>query len=216
MNEKEIYERLVSLSSNYSRKKIESLNISSLCFKLASFQITEKTFKEISFDDYEIEFYNFFEGYYPKKILKNGQYLAQLNRLLETFPNNNHSAYKKIMQAIYSTSKYLSHFSSIEDFEKNVKDECKDVESTLSFLSNFRNISHLQNMYFIKTCKFFSTTNILDIPIPDKKAKKILLPLLNIEDDNKKIYLAMIKIAKSNNISLHELNERISYIDQDN
>lgn len=213
MNEIEIYKKIVSLSSDYKPKKQEVMNISSLCFTLASFQVRDKTMVEIEFKEHEIEFYNLFEGYYPNKIIKNGQYLSQLNRVLTTFPTRNYSPYKKFTQAIFLTAKFLSHYTSFEAFKKEIQAICIDDKSTMNFMLDFRKVSNLSNMYFIKTCKFFSETWILDVPVPDAKAKKILLPLLMIEDDNKKLYQAMNRIAKSNEITLHELNERIQTID---
>jgi hypothetical protein len=87
-----------------------------------------------------------------------------------------------------------------------------DEDSTLEYLKNFRKESKLSSMYFVKTCMFFETAGFFDIPIPSKKAKEYLLPKMEIEDENEKLYKRMLHLAKSNKITCHELNKRIELL----
>lgn len=213
MTHLEIFQDLIAKTQSYKPEKRKGIfNISELCFLLASLQVTKETLDQIHFEEHKEEFKTLFEDYYPRALLKHGQYLAQLNRVLDHFKPQNPSPYKKFTQAVFLTAKYFSHYDSFEAFRKEVYLTCVDEDSTLEYLKNFRKESKLSSMYFVKTCMFFETAGFFDIPIPSKKAKEYLLPKMEIEDENEKLYKRMLHLAKSNKITCHELNKRIELL----
>lgn len=210
MTYQEIYQDLLSKTKDIKIEKRKGIfNIGQLCFLLASLQVSDTTLSQIEFEKNKEVFQNLFEDYYPKAIVKHGQYLAQLNRVLDAVKPKNPSPYKKFTQAVFLTAKYLSHYASFEDFRKEVYLTCVDENSTLEYLKKFRITSNLSSMYFVKTCMFFEKAGFFDIPIPSKKAKEYLLPLLEIEDENEKLYKKMLSLVKNNHITCYELNRRI-------
>ena len=214
MNNIEIYQDLVSKTRNVRITKMKAIfNISELCSLLGYLQVSKETLDQVDFENHKEDFARLFEDYYPRVLLKNGQYLAQLNRVLDFFKPTNPSPYKKITQAIFLTAKYFAHYDSFESFRKEVYLACVDEESTLKYLADFRKTSGLSLAYFVKTCTFFEKAGFFDIPLVTKKAKAYLLPLLDIPDENELLYKKMMSLAKSNHISCHELNVRIESLD---
>ncbi len=210
MTNVEIYQDLLSRTADVKVTKQKCIyNIAELCSLLGYLQVSKETLDQVDFEHHKDDFAKLFEDYHPRAVLKNGQYLNQLNRVLEFFKPENPSPYKKITQAIFLTSRYFSHFDSFEAFRKEVYLSCVDEESTLKYLVDFRKTSGLSLAYFVKTCTFFEKAGFFDIPLVTKKAKEYLLPLLDIPDENELLYKKMISIAKSNHITCHELNVRI-------
>jgi hypothetical protein len=206
----EIYNDLVSKTEGFKISKQKAIfNISELCFLLGSLQISEETLHQVDFENHREDFAKLFEDYYPRALLKNGQYLAQLNHVLDFFKPENPSPYKKVTQAFFLTARYFAHYDSFEAFRKEVYLTCVDEESTLKYLMDFRKTSGLSLAYFVKTCTFFEKAGFFDIPLVTKKAKAYLLPLFEIPDENELLYKKMKALAKANHITCHELNERI-------
>lgn len=210
MTDEEIYLDLVSKTKDLKIEKKKGMyNISELCFLLGTLLVSKETLEQVAFSKHEEEFKKLFEDYYPKKILHNGQYLAQLNRVLDHFKPENPSPYKKVTQAIFLTARFFSRYDSFESFRKEVYLSCTDEKSTLDYLKNFRKTSGLSLAYFGKTCQFFSQSGLLDVPVVNKKSKDYFLPLFEIEDENDLLYKRMMSFAKKNHISCSEVNRRI-------
>lgn len=215
MQEIEIYQDLLNKTKDVKIEKRKCMfNISDLCFLLSFLQVSSLTLQEVDFENHKDEFKEIFENYYPRQILHNGQYLAQLNRVLDHFKPKNPSPYKKLTQAVFLTARFFGRYDSFEAFRKEVYLSCVDEASTLSYLVNFRKLSSLSSIYFLKTCMFFEKSGLLDIPLVTKKAKEYLLPLFGIEDENEALYKKMISLCRKNNITCHELNDRIEALNQ--
>ncbi len=210
MTDEEIYLDLVSKTKDLKIEKKKGMyNISELCHLLGILLVSKETLEQVEFFKHEEEFKKLFEDYYPKKILHNGQYLAQLNRVLDHFKPENPSPYKKVTQAIFLTARFFSRYDSFEAFRKEVYLSCIDEKSTLDYLKNFRKTSGLSLAYFGKTCQFFSESGLLDVPVVNKKSKDYFLPLFEIEDENDLLYKRMMSFSKKNHISCSEMNRRI-------
>lgn len=213
MTDKEIYDLIVEKTKDLKIKEVVPMTgLNQLCELLSIIQVTSATLSLIDFESKKEQFQVLFENYEPKKVMKNGKYLAQLNRVLECFSPQNPSPYKKLTQAIYLSARFLSHYDSLGDFRKEVYLSCKDENSTYQYLFRFRNFSSLSSLYFVKTCAFFEKSGLLDVPLVTKKAKEILLPLFGIQDENEVLYKKMISLCRKNNITSHELNCRIEAI----
>lgn len=214
MTELEIYNDLVSKTNDMKVTKVKPIfNIAELCSLLAYLQVTKETLNQVDYEHHKEDFARLFEDYRPRVLLKHGQYLAQLNRVLDFFKPVNPSPYKKVTQAVFLTAKYFSHYDSFEAFRREVYLECVDQDSTMKYLMNFRKKSGLSLAYFVKTCTFFENAGFFDIPLVTKKAKAYLLPLFDIPDENEVLYKKMISLAKANHITCHELNVRIERLD---
>ncbi len=210
MTDEEIYLDLVEKTKDVKIEKVKGMyNISELCFLLGTLLVSQETLHQVGFSQHKEEFAQLFEDYYPKKILHNGQYLSQLNRVLDHFKPENPSPYKKVTQAFFLTARYFSRYDSFESFRKEVYLSCTDEKSTLDYLKNFRKTSGLSLAYFGKTCTFFSKSGLLDVPIVSKESKDYFLPLFDIPDENDLLYKRLVSFAKKNHISCHELNRRI-------
>ncbi len=210
MTELEVFTDLMNKTKDYVlEERVSCESLSDLCFLLSYSQVTSQTLEEVDYYEHEEEWNQLFEDYEPKAVLKNGPYLVQLNRVLDHFEPERPSAYKKIVQAILSASKYLAKFLSFEHFRKELYLTCSNSDKTLEYLKQFRKESNISNMYFVKTCSFFEQSGLLDVPVVSKQAKDYLLPLFEMEDENEKLYKKMLSLAKNNHISVYELNMRI-------
>lgn len=210
MTDKEIYDLILEKTKDFKVTEVVPMTgLNQLCELLSIIQVTSATLSLVDFESKKEQFRVLFENYEPRKVMKNGKYLAQLNRVLECFSPQNPSPYKKLTQAVYLTSRFLSRYDSLEDFRKEVYLSCKDESSTYQYLFQFRNVSSLSSLYFVKTCVFFEKSGLLDVPLVTKKAKEILLPLFGIQDENEVLYKKMISLCRKNNITPHELNCRI-------
>ena len=210
MTDEEIYLDLVEKTKDLKIEKVKGMyNISELCLLLSTLLVSKDTLQQVGFSKHEAEFAKLFEDYYPKKILRNGQYLSQLNRVLDHFKPENPSPYKKVTQAIFLTARYFSRYDSFESFRKEVYLSCTDEKSTLDYLKNFRKTSGLSLAYFGKTCTFFSESGLLDVPVVSKECKDYFLPLFGLVDENDLLFKRLSSFIKKNHISYHELNRRI-------
>lgn len=210
MTYEEIYQDLKGKTANLKIPKRKGIfNIAELTKLLAFLQISEQTLESVSYKEHEKEFSELFEDYYPRQLLHNGQYLAQLNRVLDHFRPKNPSPYKKLTQAVFLTARFFARYDSFDSFRKEVYLECKDDSQVLRYMEDFRKKCNLSGIYFVKSCIFFEKAGFFDIPLVTKKAKDYLLPLLGIEDSNELLFGKMKAIAAANHVSCHELNMRI-------
>ena len=210
MTDQEIYEELVEQTKDFvyrPSKKIDTL--SDLCFLLSHIQVSNQVLEQIEYEKNKAEFRRLFCGYDPKKIIKNGKYVVQLNRVLEVFKPTRKTPYKDYVQAVMASSKYFSKQASFESYRKEIYLLCSNQDKTFQFLSDFRKKSSISEMFFVKSCLFFSESGLFDIPVLSKKAKAFFLPRFNLPDENEKLYFRLIQFAKKNNISCNELNKRV-------
>lgn len=180
-----------------------------LCQSLSYAQIRPDTLTQVRFDLHHGEFSLLFEEYDPNKILKNGSYLSQLERVLKVFKPALPSPYKKITKAVFLSARYLSSFESYDDFVAKVKEETKDERSRYLFLERFHVSSHLSSMYFNRACKFFQETSILDVPYLDKETKEKARSYFSLPDDNEKLFFALLHQAKKENISCKKRQDKL-------
>lgn len=210
MTYEEIYQDLKNRTKDLKIPKRKGIfNIAELTKLLAFLQVSEQTLESVDYKEHEKEFSDLFEDYYPRQLLHNGQYLAQLNRVLDHFKPKNPSPYKKLTQAVFLTARFFSRYDSFDSFRKEVYLECTDDSQVLGYLENFRKKSNLSGIYFVKSCIFFEKAGFFDIPIVSRKAKDYLLPLLGIEGSNEALFAKMRDIATANHVTCHELNMRI-------
>ena len=141
----------------------EIKDLSSLCYYLSLVQLPEELLNEVGFIKNKKEFDEVFENFDPRKILHHGQYLSQLNYVLDYFVPEKITPYKKLTQTVFQTAKMLSKYRSADEFISEVNKECseKDDKKTFEFLNSFR----LQYA-------------LLPLPasIPESKALHLLLP----------------------------------------
>ncbi len=180
-----------------------------LCKELGFAQLRPTTLQQVRFDLHEGEFDLLFEGYDPVKIRKNGSYLNQLNRVLKVFTPTSVSPYKKRTKAVYLSARYLSRFSSLDEFEKRVKDSTKDEKELYAFLDHFRLSSSLSSRYFHRSCLFFRTVGLLDIPVLSPKLKEVARRELSLPDDNEKLFFALLDLAKKQGKSCLDLEKEL-------
>lgn len=185
-------------------------SLSSLCYYLSLIQLPEDIIREVSFEDRK-RFQEVFEGFEPKKILRHGQYLSQLNYVLEYFLPENISPYKKLTQTVFLTAKMLSKYKSLEDFQKEIQEKCpeKDDKKTFEFLNSFRLDYSLPNMFFNTTCLFFSKTGLLDIPYLNQSIKSVMHQHLDVDEDNYALFHILCLIIKISNDCGYEVSQRI-------
>lgn len=213
MNNKEFYNLLVEQTNDKEvpeKKEYKTLN--ELLFLLLNIDLSKRVFDEIGYSKHEAEFKELFNNYDPKKIVKNGKYNAQLCEVLDHFDPERSSPYKDFTSAVVKAARYFSNFEDINDLKKNIYLECTDEEKTLEFLLSFRQKASLPSMYFLKTLQFFTESDLLDVPLVNKKSKAVLNKYFDIEDDNVKCYKKLIEIARVNKITLDELNVRIELL----
>lgn len=209
MNELDFYLDLKEKTKKFSYKPTQEVkNLSELEYLLWNALLTEDNKKALESLHNEKERADFFHQYEPKEIRRMGNYASILSRFLAPFGTENKGLYKKMVQAVVQSARYLSSYSSLEEFKKELKKITKDKESTLAYLQDFRKISSLSGMYFLKTCEFFSKSGLLDVPILHQNTKKVLMESFQLQDDNLLLYRKMVKIASDNHIAVDELNQR--------
>lgn len=180
-----------------------------ICNQLSFVQLMPSTLKDVRFDLHYGEFALLFEEYDPYKIRKNGSYKDQLDRVLKVFPPVSPSAYKKITKAVFLSAKFLSSYDSVESFEKEVFEASKDEKERFQYLNDFRLKSHLSSMYFNRTCRFFQESGLLDVPYLSKEVKEKARKVFSLEDDNEKLFFALLHKAKEEKISCKERQDQL-------
>ncbi len=185
-------------------------SLSSLCYYLTLVQLPEDVIKEVGFMDRE-RFDEVFENFEPKKILRHGQYLSQLDYVLEAFLPENISPYKKLTQTVFLTAKMLSKYRTLDDFSKEIQEKCpeKDDKKQFEFLNSFRLEYSLPNMFFNTTCLFFSKTGLLDIPYLNQRIKNVTHDNLVVGEDNYALYHILSLIIKISDDCGYEISQRI-------
>lgn len=186
-------------------------DLSALCYELIRIQLSKEVLEELSFEKEKNLYYEVFSGFNPKAILRRGQYLSQLNYVLETFLPSNITPYKKLAQTVFLSAKALSRFSSLDDFVKEVSSQCpeKDDRKTFDFLSGFRLTFGLPSMFFNTTCLFFSRTGLLDVPYLTKDIKRILFEKLTMEEDNASFFHILSLLMKISDSCGYEVSQRL-------
>ncbi|MFA6624972.1 MAG: hypothetical protein WCS80_04345 [Bacilli bacterium] len=177
-------------------------------------EISSGVIRDIDFLKREDEFKALFMDYDPSLVYKKGRYLKVLDEVLEHFKPERKSPYKEITQAATKVARYLHTYQTLDDYKKALYLECKDDESTLQFLLDFRKTSGLESMYLAKAGYVFQNSGLLDVPVVDIKAKEYLIPLFDLPNNNVILYKKMLMIAKKNEITCHELNLRIDKLNK--
>ncbi len=185
-------------------------DLSSLCYYLSLIQLPEDVVKEVDFLNRK-KFGEVFEDFEPKKILRHGQYLSQLNYVLDTFLPENISAYKRMTQTVFLTAKMLSQYRTLDEFSEEIQKKCpeKDDKKQFEFLNSFRLEYSLPNMFFHTTCLFFSKTGLLDIPYLNTGIKRILHEKLVVDEDNYALFHILCLIIKISDDCGYEISQRI-------
>lgn len=210
MTEKEFYEDLLEKTKNVTIQPLYVVkDLSKLLRLLVIAQLTDENLKDLAFFSNEKPIKELLRNYNPTEIRRVGSYTDLLYEALDLFGEEKKSLAKKLSQAAYQAAKYLSKYQNLQDYEKKLYLACVDADTTLDYLNNFRKISSLSSMYFIKTCSFFAASGLLDIPVPESDVKEVIKAAFGIEDDNKLIYQKMQRIAKTNKVSCYELTQRI-------
>lgn len=189
----------------------EIKDLSSLCYYLSLVQLPEELLDEVGFIKNKKEFDEVFENFDPRKILRHGQYLSQLNYVLDYFVPEKITPYKKLTQTVFQTVKMLSKYRSVDEFINEVTKECpeKDDKKTFEFLNSFRLKYALPSMFFNTTCYFFSKTGILDIPYLNQGIKNTLFKELVVDEDNYACFHLLSLIIKISNDCGYEVSQRI-------
>lgn len=209
MTETEFYKQLCAETEEVVDLFDQVESLEDLCFSLALHQLTEKNLADVDFEENEEKFRQVFFSYNPRSIVGVGQYLAQLNHVLDVFKPERPSPYKNITKAVFLSAKYLSPYSSYSDYRDKIRALCPDEKSTLAFLENFRLEAGLPKMYFLKTCDFFSVNGILDVPVLTPSSKKILQDSFSLPDENETLYKKVLAIAKAGDTTPFEINARL-------
>lgn len=211
MTYQEVYLDLLSKTSSLKIKKTNKLtSLSSICFSLI-INYLKPNENDISFLNSHLkEFKEIFCDYNPHKIVKQGSYLKQLNVVLNSFGEENISSLKKITKATLLASKHLSNYKDYEAYKKEITSKCSDENMIFDFLKDFHIQYKLPEVYFNKASSYFNEIGLLDTPILSLKCKNYLSSFFDISNENKKIYNYLISLARENNISCDEINQRIN------
>lgn len=212
MTDTEFYQTLVTKTGKVSALKVKDESLASLCYSLMMAQVTLNALDALAFSEHKGEFDEVFHHYVPRSIVGQGQYLAQLNHVLDHFKPQNPSPYKTLTKAVFAAAKYLSPYASYADYKAKVLEKCTDEKTTLSFLENFRLQASLPKMYFWKTCAFFYNQGILEVPSLTSASKDTLIEAFSLPDENVALYQKVIALSKANNVSVTEINQRLAKI----
>lgn len=213
MTENEFFEDLMSKTKFVEIKPVRTVQTLSQALRLLVIsQLTDENLKDLELFSKESRIKLLLKDYDPIEIRRIGSYTDLLSEGLIVFGEAKKSLVKKLCQAACLSAKYLSHFQNLADFTKKLYLSCSDADTAFAFLQNFRKISSLSSMYFIKTCAFFEATGLLDVPVPDSHVKELLMAAFGLENDNKVIYHKIAHIAKVNKVSCYELHQRLSAI----
>jgi hypothetical protein len=211
MTDEEIYRALVRETPDFSFTKEEPVKDFPSFFRLLLLaQLSDHILEDAGFFAKEEEFKTLFCGYDPHLIKGKHQYTALLKEVLGHFKPERKGPYKEITQAAFLTARYLASYPTFEDYVKDLYLTCKDEESTMHFLDDFRKKSGLFGMFFAKSAAFFQKSGLLDVPVTDSLAKVYLCEKAGLSDVNFLCYRKLLSIAKGNNISCAELNARIT------
>lgn len=211
MTNQEVFDELkANLSKVKPLKAVSSLN--ELNKIIIDLELSSDVKDSIGFAKNDASLDTFFCDYEPKAILKKGKYLDVLNQALTFFKATNKNPYKKLVQAVLLSSRYLAAFDSFDDYLKKLKEATKTDSDEINFLENFRKNSGIFGMCFIKACSVFQLSGLLDIPVTSTKAKQYLAKSISLEDNNTQAFTALKEIAKDNNISCYTLNSLIDAV----
>jgi hypothetical protein len=212
MNNVQFYKWVLSKTLELKIKPVVRLNSDSNYLKLLiETQLTDENLKELQWFSNQKQFKEALHSFNPMEIVKEGKYLNFLDRVLDIFEPENVSVYKKLTKIAFQSSKYIVSSGGLISLNEKIE-AIKDYDELLTFIDGFRKESGLQDMYFIKTCRFFQNSGLLDIPVPNAHAKDILIEKMSLVDDNKEIFGKLIDILDENNISGFELNQRLDAI----
>lgn len=191
------------------KNQVKVTDLKSLCKQMVLIQIPDNVLKELDFKNREKEFDEIFASFEPGKILKNGQYLSQLNRVLDYFTPTKLSPYKKITMVVGLTARSLARFETLDDFKKEIylKNANNDEKETFDFLNTFHNEYSLPGMFFNKACLFFSMTGILDVPYLNDKIKSVLRENLQVSEENLVCFHTVRKLADELSITNYQMSQ---------
>lgn len=210
MTDNEFYTMLVSKTGKVALPDFSNVSLSSLCYSLTMNQVTLRVLENCSFGDHKGQFEEVFHHYVPRQIVGQGQYLAQLNHVLEAFQPESPSPYKDLTKAVFLSAKYLSAYSSVDDYKAKIQEQVNKEKDVKIFLEKFRLLSSLPKMYFWKACSFFSSNGILEVPSLTPAGKDILIKAFSLSDENGALYQKVLDLSKENNVSVYEINLRLA------
>ena len=213
MTESEFFENLMSKTEMLEIKPVRTVQTLPQILRLLVISLlTGENLKNLEFFSKESRIKSLLKDYDPIGIRRIGSYTDLLSEGLVVFGETKKSLVKKLCQSACQSAKYLSRFQNLADFTKKLYLSCSDADATFAFLQDFRRISSLSGMYFIKTCAFFEATGLLDVPVPESHVKDLLIAAFELENDNKVIYHKIAHIAKVNKVSCYELHQRLSAV----
>lgn len=211
MNDKQFFEEVMERSADKTYDLHPIKNISKLMRLLLIYQMTDENLKELTFYTNEKKIKTFLADYDPIAIRKIGSYTDLLYMGYEYFGEAKKALVKKLCHAASLAARYLSQYQTLADYKKELYLICVDEETTFDFLLNFRKISSLPSMYFLKTTAVFGESGLLDVPDLNKRVKAKMMEAFDLPDDNKAIYKRLIHIARDHQISAYELSKRIQH-----